>query len=167
MRLKALALLLRFSGLRIADAVTLTRHRIQDDVLTLRTAKTGTDVQVALPHECLDALNALGANEYFFWSGLSTKKSCVGDYQRAFKRLYELAEVKNGHAHRWRDTFAVELLLAGTAIEDVSALLGHQSVRITERHYSPWVTARRDRFISVVRSANERYKTDTSANQQQ
>ena len=164
MRLKALTLLLRFSGLRITDAVTLTKHRIQDDVLTLRTAKTGTDVQVALPRKCTDALNALKAGEYYFWSGTSTKKSCVGDYQRAFKKLYELAEVENGHAHRWRDTFAVELLLAGTALEDVSALLGHQSIRITELHYSSWVTARRDRLLNVVRTANERYTEDTQAN---
>jgi AraC family transcriptional regulator len=39
----------------------------------------------------------------------STKKSCVGDYQRAFKKLYKLAGVKNRHGHRWRETFAAEL----------------------------------------------------------
>ena len=53
----------------------------------------------------------------------------VGNYQRAFKKLYKIAEVKNGHAHRWRDTFAVELLLAGVPLEQVSILLGHASIR--------------------------------------
>jgi integrase/recombinase XerD len=41
-RLKALVLLLRYSGLRITDAVTLSKHQIEDGVLKLRTAKTGT-----------------------------------------------------------------------------------------------------------------------------
>jgi integrase/recombinase XerD len=33
----------------------------------------------------------------------------------------------------------VELLLAGVPLETVSILLGHSSVKITEKHYKPWV----------------------------
>jgi site-specific recombinase XerD len=40
-------------------------------------------------------------------------------------------------AHRFRKTFAVELLLAGVPIHRVSELLGYQSVRITEKYYAP------------------------------
>jgi len=47
---------------------------------------------------------------------------------------------------RWRDTFAVELLLAGIPLEQVGALLGHASVPVTERHYSPWVKARQEQL---------------------
>jgi integrase/recombinase XerD len=165
-RMKALVLLLRHSGLRITDAVTLTKHRIKDGVLVLRTAKTGTDVRIPLPVETVEALaQIVRPNGYYFWSGASTKKSCVGDYQRAFKRLYEIAGVANGHAHRWRDTFAVELLLARVPIADVSVLLGHQSIKVTERHYNPWVIARQEQMEATVRAANERYKTDTQTNQ--
>jgi hypothetical protein len=39
-------------------------------------------------------------------------------------------------------TLAVELLLDGMPIERVSILLGHSSVKVTERHYAPWVKAR-------------------------
>ncbi len=56
--------------------------------------------------------------------------------------------------HRLRDTFAVALLTAGVAMEDVSALLGHSSIRTTERHYAPWDRRRRDRLAQVVRAAN-------------
>jgi hypothetical protein len=36
------------------------------------------------------------------------------------------------------DTFAVEMLLAGAPIDQASILLGHTSVRVTEKHCSPW-----------------------------
>jgi integrase/recombinase XerD len=160
-RLKALALLLRYSGLRITDAVTLERHRIADGIPTLRTEKTGTDVRIPLPPSAVDALSGLRTSgKYFFWTGRGATKSCVGDYQRAFKKLYELAGVENGHAHRWRDTFAVELLLSGMPIEQVSILLGHQSVSVTERHYRPFVKARQEQLEAGVRKT---FETDKMA----
>jgi len=39
--------------------------------------------------------------------------------------------------HRFRDTFAVELLLAGVPLDRVSIFLSYSSIRITERHYAP------------------------------
>jgi integrase/recombinase XerD len=142
-RLRGLDLLLRYSGLRIRDAVTLSRNRIQGDKLFLYTAKTGTAVYCPLPPFVIEALNEVPASTYFFWTGLSKPKSAVGDWQRSLKRLLILAGVPDGHVHRFRDTFSLELLLAGVPIERVSILLGHQSVRIT-KHYAPWVTARQE-----------------------
>jgi len=60
--------------------------------------------------------------------------------------------VQSGHAHRFRDTFATELLLAGVPLERVSILLGHSSIRITERHYSPWVRSRQEQLERDVRA---------------
>jgi integrase len=53
----------------------------------------------------------------------------------------------------FRDTFAVEMLLAGVPIDQVLILLGHASVPITEKHYSPWVRARQDQLEKSVQSA--------------
>ena len=36
-------------------------------------------------------------------------------------------------------------------MEDVSVLLGHSSIRTTERFYAPWNKSRRDRLVRVVR----------------
>lgn len=151
-RIRALVLLLRHSGLRITDAVTLPRDRITNGKLFLYTAKTGTPVYCPLPPFLLTALEAIpSANQYFFWTGASKPKSTVGNWQRALKRLFVLAEVPTGHAHRLRDTFAIELLLAGVPMERVSMLLGHSSIRVTEKHYSPWVRARQDQLEEDVR----------------
>jgi integrase/recombinase XerD len=154
LRLRALVLLLRYSGLRIRDAVTLSRDRIQKGKLFLYTAKTGTAVWCPLPQAVTDALAAIPLTadaQYFFWTGESAPKSCVGDWQRSLRRLFKLAGVPDAYPHRFRDTFAVELLLAGVPLERVSILLGHQSVRITEKHYSPWVAARQEQLEQDVR----------------
>jgi integrase len=119
-RLRALTLLLRYSGLRGTDAVTLTKHSVKSGTLVLRTAKTGTDVRVPLPPIALDALSAIPTDNYYFWSGHGTKKSCVGDYQRAFKKLYELAGVKKrAHApmaRHVRGRVAVSWRSTGTGV---------------------------------------------------
>jgi integrase len=155
-RLRALVQLLRYSGLRIRDAVTLPRDRIVSGKLFLYTAKTGTAVYCPLPPFVLAALETIPpTSKYFFWTGESKPKSAVGDWQRALQRLFKLAKVQGGHAHRFRDTFAVELLLAGVPIERVSILLGHQSVRITEKHYAPWVRARQEQLEADVRKTWE------------
>jgi len=150
-RLRALVLLLRYSGLRIRDAATLSRNRIQVDKLFLYTAKTGTPVYCPLPPFVMEALNAIPESTYFFWTGLSTPKTAAGIWQESLKRLFVLAGIPDGHAHRFRDTFSVELLLAGVPIERVSIILGHQSVRITEKHYAPWVRARQEQLEADVR----------------
>src|SRR6266478_8590522 len=72
-------------------------------------------------------------------------------WQTRLRKLFKLANIFDGHAHRFRDMVAVELLLAGVPIERVSILLGHQSVRITEKHYAPWVRARQEQLEADVR----------------
>ena len=54
-------------------------------------------------------------------------------------------------AHRFRDTFAVDLLSHGVPIDQVSILLGHSSIKTTEKHYAPWVKARQDQLEASVK----------------
>jgi integrase len=79
---------------------------------------------------------------------VGSKETPAGNWRRTFCRLCEIAGVPGGHPHRFRDTLAVELLLDGVPMERVSILLGHSSVKITERHYAPWVRARQEQLES-------------------
>ncbi len=164
-RLRVLTLLMRWSGLRIRDAITLERTRLVGDSILLYQAKTRTPVYVPLPSDVADTLRTVPPGtrpnpRYFFWTGNGDPKSAVADWQRSYRRLFDLADLKKLDGtrkrcfpHMFRDTFAVEMLLAGVPLEQVSILLGHKSVKITEKHYAPWVKARQEQLEHNVRMA--------------
>ena len=54
--MRALVFLLRYSGLRIEDALALGRIRIVDGKLFLYTAKTGTPAYLPLPDFVVEAV---------------------------------------------------------------------------------------------------------------
>jgi len=160
-RLRALIQLMRWSGLAIQDAVKLRRADIIQDkakgfhrVVTKR-QKTGTHVSVPIPPEVAEeVLAAPSPNpEYIFWTGKSESRAQVIMWgSRYIRPLFEAAGVRSGHmiSHRLRDTFAVDLLQKGVPMEEVSKLLGHESIKTTERHYAKWVKGRQDRLDSLV-----------------
>lgn len=152
-QVKAFVLLLRYSGLRIGDAVSLTKDKLRDGKLLLYTGKTGTPVFVPLPSQVVEALEAVeDFNGRFFWSGNGILKSAIADWQRTLSKLFKMAGMK-AHAHQFRHTFAVSLLQSGVSLETVSILLGHSSLKITERHYAPWVKSRQIALEEAVMKA--------------
>lgn len=151
-RVRALALLLRYTGLRISDGVACGIDRLQDGKLFLYTQKTGQHVYCPLPAFLVSELEAVPrvSEQYWFWTGNGKVETARKKWSEALSDLFEKAKIKDGHAHRFRDTFAVELLKAGTPIERVSVFLGHSSVRITEKHYNPWNRARQEQAEADV-----------------
>ena len=129
-------------------AATCAVERLNGQRLFLYTQKTGVPVNVKLPAFVAEALNSMPrvSDRFFFWTGAGTADTVAGNWRRSLRRLFTLAGVKNGHPHRFRDTFAVELLMSGVLVERVSVLLGHSSLKVTEKHYSPWIRARQEQL---------------------
>jgi integrase len=67
-----------------------------------------------------------------------------------FAKAFAKAGQPGGHSHQLRDTFAVDLLVKGVALEDVSKALGHTSIKTTEKYYAPWITARQNRLNDKI-----------------
>ena len=152
-RMRAFVLLMRYSGLRRGDAIALRRDALVGQNVQLYTQKTGQPVHVPLPDFVVEALQQVeGDGEYFFWTGKNLR-SATANWSRYLANVFAAAKVKNTHSHRFRDTFATGLLLAGVPIEDVSVLLGHSNTRITAKHYSPWVKERQEKLEDRVRQA--------------
>lgn len=77
----------------------------------------------------------------------------------ARKRLYERikalgkrAGVKDAHPHRFRDTFAVDMLARGASPYDVAKLLG-DTIETVEKHYAEFVRELRERVRRMMENA--------------
>ncbi len=169
-RIRTLTELMRWTGLRIGDAATLERRRLVRDQATgiwsvlLYQRKTGDPVYCPIPPDVARMLQSVRSSKgdnsndtYFFWTGRGAPKSIAQSWETSYKKLFGLAGLKNADGtakrcipHMFRDTFAVESLLAGMRIEEVSTMLGHSSIKITEEHYLPWVRARQSSLNESV-----------------
>ena len=147
-RLRAFVLFMRYSGMRIGDSATCSTDRVTGNKLFLYTHKTNVPVYSKLPECVVEALQSMPkvSERYFFWTGEGTADTAAGNYRRSLRGLFRLAAIEGGHPHRFRDTFAVELLLTGVPLERLAVLLGHSSIKVTEKHYSPWVRARQEQL---------------------
>jgi integrase/recombinase XerD len=116
-------------------------------------AKTGMPVKIPLPPIVLEALQEIYvADDFsFFWSGNGKLKTALTEWQERLKKVFRIAGIPSGHGHRLRDTFAVELLQRGVDIQTVSILLGHHSIKTTEKSYSPWVKSRQDALDDAIK----------------
>jgi len=85
-----------------------------------------------------------------FWNDRATGENLVIQVWQRMQSIGERCGVADCRAHRLRDTFAVRSLLRGLSIDDVSRLLGHTSVQITQQYYAKWITARSNRLESLV-----------------
>ena len=152
-RWHALIQVLRWSGLRIGDGVKLTPEKLDGNRLFLYTAKTGTPVFVPMPDFVIEELKQLPLyGRFYFWNRQTDSKieTASGNARRSLRRIFRAAGLTTAHPHQLRDSFAVGLLEKGVPIETVSILLGHQDIRITQRHYSPWVRSLQQNLEEAV-----------------
>jgi integrase/recombinase XerD len=86
-----------------------------------------------------------------FWYGSSKDPDALA--QAVYERMQGMGQrcgISDCRPHRLRDTFAVRKLLAGMQLEDVSRLLGHSSIKITETYYARWTSGRKRRLERIL-----------------
>jgi site-specific recombinase XerD len=162
-KLRALVLLMRWTGLAIRDAVTIERARFQKNGngftnLFLHRAKTGHPVYCTVRDEIVAEIFA-GANPEGRWlfvdsvpSGERELDNLIRSWGDLMSKLGRVADLKdeNGQpfhftSHGLRHTFVFWCLNKGMPTEDVAALIG-DSLPIVAQHYSAWITGRQERL---------------------
>jgi integrase/recombinase XerD len=152
-RYHAMVLLLRHSGLRIADAVMLQRRRVKQGRLFLYTAKTGAPVWLPLPEHVIAALGSCpnGSQEFFFYTGEGKRSTAVTNWRDDLARLFKRAGIVHAHPHRFRHTLAASLLEQGVPLSEVAMVLGN-SAKVVEKHYAGWNLARQKKLEQLIRT---------------
>jgi len=122
----------------------LTRAALEQNHLLLRITKNGVPLKILLNDKAAEALRKLpapgGNPKYFFWTGNGDWESCAKTLWRTVSTVGKKAGV-HAHPHRFRHTFAVELLTHEVDIRTVQQLLGHESIKTTEKHYAHFIAA--------------------------
>jgi site-specific recombinase XerD len=155
--LYAFILTMRYTGLRISDTGLLTSGRLDGDSIFLYARKNGALVYCPLLPWVANVLRTVSVKSggYLFCTGSTRLETVVELWSKRLKQVFQAAGIKNGTSHRFRHTFAVDLLQNGADIKNVSMLLGHESVLTTEEHYSAWIQSRQNAFNADVLRAYE------------
>jgi len=159
-------LLLRWTGLRGSDAVRLTWAEIDWEAREINRLTQKRKKRVVLPisQELLFALEA----ERDRRKPQPDERILVNPYTgdpmtrpRLYQRMVAVgkrAGVPDAHPHRYRDSFAVDMLARGASPYDVAKLLG-DTVDTLEKHYAPFVKELRDRTRRIMESGEGLEKT--------
>jgi integrase len=98
----------------------------------------------------IDSSDWLSPKLPFFYGSSGAPAYLASEVYARMQTLGARCGVPDCRPHRLRDTFAVRKLLAGFQLEDVSRLLAHSSVKVTEAYYAKWVSRRKLRLERLV-----------------
>jgi integrase len=152
-------LLLRWTGLRGSDAVGLIWGEIEWDSREINRLTLKRRKRVILPihTELLFALEVERDRRKPLPEDRVLVNSVTGNpftRPRLYEKMLALgrrAGVLAAHPHRFRDTYAVDLLARGASPYDVAKLLG-DTVDTIEKHYAPFVKELRERARRIMES---------------
>jgi integrase len=159
-------LLLRWTGLRGSDAVGLRWEEIDWDAREINRVTQKRRKRVVLPvhQELLFALETERQRRKPLPDARVLLNPRNGKWltrPRLYERILALgrrAGVLRAHPHRFRDTFAVDMLARGASPYDVAKLLG-DTVDTIEKHYAPFVRELRERARGIMENGEGLEKT--------
>jgi integrase len=152
-------LLLRWTGLRGGDAVTLTWKEVRLDRKEIErvTQKRGKKVILPIHTELLFTLEVEQQRRNPKLADRVLLNPATGmplTRARLYERMLALgrrAGVPNARPHRFRDTLAVDMLTRGASPYDVAKMLG-DTIATVESHYTPFVRELRERVRLILES---------------
>jgi integrase/recombinase XerD len=154
-------------GLRISDVLQLRWKNFDGQRILVRTHKTGSNVPIALPPKCLEILERNRTSESLEDNFIFPMLKLGIDYsdRRILSRAIssntayanknlkviedELGLNKHLHFHLSRHTWAVRALHLGMRIEHVSQLMGHSTIKMTQKNYANFLNTDLDDAMKV------------------
>jgi integrase len=150
-------LLLRWTGLRGSDTVSLTWGEVHFDRKEIKRITQKRKKRVILPihTELLFGLEAEwesrkpNPSDRVLLNPLTGKPLTRPRLYHRMLALGKRASVPDAHPHRFRDTLAVDMLTRGASPYDVAKMLG-DTIETVEKHYTPFVRELRERVRTIL-----------------
>jgi site-specific recombinase XerD len=138
---RLLLMLVYSSGLRVSEVVTLRKEHIDlsRKVIFIRLGKGRKDRSTLLSEKAaqyiVEYYKYFNIEKWIFPGNPSSNHLSIRSAQQIFDKAVRRAEIsKEISIHNLRHTFATHLLESGTDIRYIQTLLGHSSLRTTERY---------------------------------
>jgi len=165
-------LLLRWTGMRGSDIVGLTWEDVHFDRREIErvTQKRRKPVIVPIHTELLFVLEtefdrrSPGAHDQVLPQTREHERMTRPRLYQRCKAMGRRAGIEDAHPHRFRDTFAVDMLARGATAYDVAKLLGDE-IATVEKHYAPFVRELRERVRNLMETGKgiHAFEPQTSA----
>ncbi len=145
---EAFVYLMRYTGMDVSTTMSLPKAHVRENSILTYRLKNGAEVWTVVPEWAIATLQSAphDSETYFFWSGEGKPHTRASKWFSRLRKLLDLAGLKHRTPHNFRHHFAVEHLLRGTPIEDVSRLLGHANIGVTMKSYAAWIKDRQIRL---------------------
>lgn len=129
--LRPIVFLAMFTGARRGNVVMLRWEQVDltHKLIRLPKTKNRKPLDIPLNEPALAVLNSIPRVAERVFPGLTGPQ--VGN---ALRRVAHRTGVKNFHFHDLRDTFGSYLAMAGVHPKTIQKLMGHQSLRMTEKY---------------------------------
>jgi len=138
---RLLLMMVYASGLRVGEVVKLKRHDIDISrkILNIKAGKGRKDRYTIISETVINALtdyfSRYEVNQWLFSGYNPEKHLSIRSAQHIFEDALKKANIKkDATIHSLRHSFATHLLENGTDIRYIQELLGHSSIRTTERY---------------------------------
>jgi integrase len=141
----ALVIIALQTGMRKSEQLNLkwkeiTYENNEQGYITVKRSKSGRQRLIPIGETAINTLKSLTVminNEYVFFGKVPGKP--FKDIPKEWEECLKKAGIDDFHWHDLRHTYASRLVMAGVPIYTVQTLLGHSTIKVTERysHLSP------------------------------
>jgi integrase len=139
LKLKIFEKLLRFTGMRISDAVTFKASELIGNRVAMSAHKNKRRAAIPVPPWFADAIRGLPhKGGMYFWRGTTKRIESECDWWRdEMNKVFKEAQVAGAHCHRYRHTFVCTCLDSGCSFEQISSMTG-TSIALLQKHYGSY-----------------------------
>lgn len=160
--LKPIIIIAVNTGMRRGEILSLKWKNInfRKGYIEIEDSKSGESRKVPMNSTVYETLKELDKSHSFVFYNPKTKKNIV-EIKRSFNTAREKAGLKKVRFHDLRHTAATRMCELGVPLKIVSQILGHSTIKMTERYANPTPDTMKEAVEKLSEYIGTRQKVDT------